>query len=213
MSDSLFSTSYLPPIEQIHKMVAAENILIELNENYIKQSYRNRCYILTANGPQALIVPVLLGSFHKTAIKDIRIDYSKRWQQVHLRAIVAAYKNAPYFQYYFEEIEKVIMEGPEFLVDLNTKLLEILMKSIRLDKPVRFTESFVAPSGGPTDYRFNISPKIESDFVPPKYIQVFPYEHNIKGLSIIDLIFNNGPSSMELLSVQNKDQCPQQKRF
>ena len=75
MSDSLFSTSYLTPIEHIHKMVAAENILIELNENYIKQSYRNRCYILTANGPQALIVPVLLGSFHKTAIKDIRIDY------------------------------------------------------------------------------------------------------------------------------------------
>jgi len=201
MNESLFSTSYLAPIEYIHKMAEAEEILIEVNENYIKQSFRNRCYILTANGPQALIVPVLLGSFHKTAIKDIRIDYSKRWQQIHIRAIESAYRNAPYFQYYFEDIEKAIMKGTQYLVDLNTKLLEITLKSIRLDKPLRFTESFIVPSGSPTDYRFSISPKNKSDYISPEYIQVFPYKNYIKGLSVIDLLFNNGPSSLELLSV------------
>ena len=86
------------------------------------------------------------------------------------------------------------------------------MKSIRLDKPVNSPIlSLLLPAVNRLSFQYIA--KIESDFVPPKYIQVFPYENNIKGLSIIDLIFNNGPSSMELLSVQNKDQRPQQKRF
>ncbi len=206
MNGFLFSTSYLPPIEYIHKMTEAGEIWIETNENYIKQSYRNRCYILSANGPQALTVPVLLGSFHKTAIKDIRIDYSKRWQQVHLKAIVSAYNNAPYFQYYYEEIEKTIMRGTEFLIDLNTKLLNILLHSMRIDNTVRFTEKFIATEESPDDFRYSISPKNKSAYTYPEYIHVFPYKNNIHGLSVIDLLFNNGPDSLGMLRIRKQSQ-------
>jgi len=82
------STAYLPPSEYFAAIAEYDEVLIENEENYLKQSYRNRCYILSSNGIQMLSVPVLLGSLHKTPIRDIRIDYSKRWQQVHLGAIM-----------------------------------------------------------------------------------------------------------------------------
>ncbi len=87
----LVSTAYLPPVEYFSLISRADEVLIEREENYLKQTYRNRCYILSAHGPQLLSVPVYLGSLHKTPVKDIRIDYSKRWQQVHLRAMTASY--------------------------------------------------------------------------------------------------------------------------
>jgi hypothetical protein len=116
----LVSTAYLPPVEYFSVISGADNILIEREENYIKQTYRNRCYILSAHGPQLLSVPVYLGSLHKTGIKDIRIDYSKRWQQVHLRAMTASYNSSPYFEFYFENFEKIILKNKNFLLDLNS---------------------------------------------------------------------------------------------
>jgi len=92
----------------------ADEILVEREENYLKQTYRNRCYILSANGTHPLSVPVFLGSIHKTPVKEIRIDYSKRWQQVHLRAVVASYRASPFFEFYFEEIEKCILKTMNF---------------------------------------------------------------------------------------------------
>ncbi len=121
----LISTSYLPPVEYFSLISHANEVFVENEENYIKQSYRNRCYILSAHGPQLLTVPVYLGSQHKTPTKDIRIDYSKRWQQVHLRALTAAYNSSPYFQFYFENIERVISKRIDFLVDLNMELSEV----------------------------------------------------------------------------------------
>src|SRR5664280_3240390 len=115
----LVSTAYLPPVEYFSLISRADEVLIEREENYVKQSFRNRCYILSAYGPQLLSVPVYLGSQHKTPLKEIRIDYSKRWQQVHLRAITASYSSSPYFQFYFENIEKIIARKTDFLFDLN----------------------------------------------------------------------------------------------
>ncbi|EFK96299.1 WbqC-like protein family, partial [sediment metagenome] len=112
----LVSTAYLPPVAYFSMLFYADEVLIENKENYVKQTYRNRCYILSANGPQLLSVPVLLGSFHKTNIKDIRIDYTKRWQQVHLRAMTSSYRSSPYFEYYFDRIEKIISTNHEFIL-------------------------------------------------------------------------------------------------
>jgi hypothetical protein len=127
----LVSTAYLPPAEYFSLFKKADEILIEREENYLKQSYRNRCYILSAHGLQILTVPVYLGSLHKTSIKDIRIDYSKRWQQVHLGAIVASYNSSPYFKFYFDDIEKIISGNFEFLTDLNMKLTELILKMLK----------------------------------------------------------------------------------
>ncbi|MDQ1297097.1 MAG: hypothetical protein QG611_1076, partial [Bacteroidota bacterium] len=135
----LLSTAYLPPPEYFAHILNTSEVLIEREENYLKQSFRNRCYILSSNGPQVLTVPVYLGSFHKTPVKDIRIDYSKRWQQVHLGAMTSSYNSSPFFLYYFETIEKIIQTRHEFLLDLNLELLEAILKIINIDITVSYT--------------------------------------------------------------------------
>ncbi|HNY15778.1 MAG TPA: WbqC family protein, partial [Bacteroidales bacterium] len=142
-ADLLLSTAYLPPAEYFARLLSSGEAFIEREENYIKQSYRNRCYILSSSGPQSLSVPVYLGSFHKTPIKDIRIDYSKRWQQVHLRAIRSAYSSSPYFLFYFENIENIMLRNHVFLLDLNMDLLLALLKMLKIECAVRYTGEYI----------------------------------------------------------------------
>lgn len=196
----LVSTAYLPPVEYFSLISKADQILIEREENYLKQTYRNRCYILSAHGPQILSVPVYLGSLHKTAIKDIRIDYSKRWQQVHLRAMTASYNSAPYFEFYFEFLEKIISRKHDFLLDLNMQLMEMILEILKTKNRISYTTNFEPVGDMPNDFRYKIEPKMDSVILINEYIQVFS---NGKGfvprLSIIDLIFNMGPVAGEYL--------------
>lgn len=192
----LVSTAYLPPVSFFGLISDADEALIEREENYIKQTFRNRCYILSANGPQILSVPVFLGSLHKTAIKDIRIDYSKRWQQIHLRAMTAAYNSSPYFEFYFDRIEQLISEKHEFLIDLNMELISLINNMLQINTPVSFTSHFEPVTSEPNDYRYNISPKRSDQREYRAYQQVFQYGNGfVPGLSITDLIFNMGPES------------------
>jgi hypothetical protein len=194
----LISTAYLPPAEYFTVISQAQEALIEREENYLKQSYRNRCYILSSHGPQILTVPVYLGSQHKTPIKDIRIDYSKRWQQIHLGAIIASYGSSPYFQYYFENIEKIISKKNDFLFDLNMGLIDSVIKMLKLDTKITCTKYFEPARESENDFRYKISPKKESHYSTKEYIHVFDYSSRfIHRLSIIDLIFNMGPESLE----------------
>jgi hypothetical protein len=190
----LLSTAYLPPAEYFARMLEAEEAYIEKEENYLKQSYRNRCYILSAQGPQSLSVPVYLGSFHKTPVKEIRIDYTKRWQQVHLRAIVSAYSSSPFFLYYYEALEKIILKDHDFLLDLNMELLLAVTKMMKQRVKLSHTADFIPVADAENDFRYRISPKRKSDYLNKPYIQVFSRENSFTGgLSIVDLLFNTGP--------------------
>jgi hypothetical protein len=192
----LLSTAYLPPAEYFSRMLNASKILIENEENYLKQSYRNRCYILAANGVHVLTVPVFLGSLHKTAIKDIRIDYSKRWQQVHLGALNASYRSTPYFEFYFEELERAILRKHSFLLDLNMELLVSVLKILRIGLTPGYTNNFTAPCSTDFDFRYSILPKKKTDYITKEYTRVFNSDKSVCGkLSIADLIFNMGPDS------------------
>jgi hypothetical protein len=196
----LLSTAYLPTVEYISYIIHAEEALIEREENYLKQSYRNRCYILSASGPQLLTVPVYMGSIHKTPVREIRIDYSKRWQQVHLRALTASYKSSPFFIYYFENIEKIILSNYEFLLDLNMDLLKAALKMINIEANISYTSEFKPVGISKYDFRYSINPKKETGFNAKKYIQVFTGGKNfVPGLSIVDLIFNAGPEASDYL--------------
>jgi hypothetical protein len=196
----LVSTAYLPPVEYISLISQADEVLVELEENYLKQSYRNRCYILSAHGPQLLSVPVCLGTQHKTPLKEIRIDYSKRWQQVHLRALTASYSASPYFQFYFEYIEKIISKKTDFLIDLNMELTETVLKILKLNIRLTQTTHFESVGEAANDFRYKISPKKKSQFIVKEYMQVFnTFNRTDHRLSIIDLAFNMGPEALDYL--------------
>ncbi|MCX6325212.1 MAG: WbqC family protein [Bacteroidia bacterium] len=196
----LVSTAYLPPVEYFSIISQADEVLIEKEENYLKQTYRNRCYILSASGPQLLSVPVYLGSLHKTPVKDIRIDYSKRWQQVHIRAMTASYNSSPWFEYYFENIEKIISRNHEFLLDLNMELIESVLAILKIKKTISYTANFEPVGDMENDFRYKITTKKESHFAVKEYLQVFNQDKSfIPGLSIIDLVFNMGPDAVDYL--------------
>jgi len=200
----LLSSSYFPPVHYMALAANADKLFIEKEENYIKQSYRNRCSILSANGPLTLSVPVLLGSFHKTPIKDIRIDYSKRWQQIHIGAIMSSYRSSPYYEYYFEKIKDVIIRGDEFLLDLNMNSLEVVRRLTGITSEIEYTGEFKEAISSTDDFRYTISPKTrdeEKKYIFSEYQQVFSDRFKfVPGLSIIDLIFNCGTDTGKHLS-------------
>lgn len=197
--DLLISTAYFPPIGYFSLIRNAGNVFIETEENYIKQSYRNRFRILSSNGILTLSVPVMKGSQLKTNIKDITIDYSKRWQQNHLGAITSAYSRSPYFQFYSDSFSKIILGNHKFLIDLNNELLEKCLEIMKINKCILYTSSFEAHTGKIYDYRYRLNPKKSLDFPYKPYIQVFGNPGFVPGLSIVDLLFNAGPESAEYL--------------
>jgi WbqC-like protein family len=199
----LLSTAYFPPAEYFSLIAGSREVTIERHENYLKQTYRNRCMILGANGPLALIVPVQRGSFHKTALRDLRIDNSRRWRALHLRGIASAYSAAPFFEYYFDMINNVISEPFTFLLDLNTAALRAVCEAAGLDCEIAFTEEFIPEGTSADDFRYSISPKLPPDvrgYTQIPYTQVFGEKHGFTGrLSIIDVLLNNGPGTGALL--------------
>lgn len=195
----LLSTAYFPPAEYFNLIMNAPGVIIEKEENYIKQTYRNRCRILTANGIQSLSVPVTKVSPKKTRIKDVVIDYSKRWQQVHIRAMISSYNRSPYFQFYFENFEKILLKNHKFLLDLNDSLLYQCLEMLDIKKIVKYTSSYSPEGIAEYDFRYSISPKRNSDYQSKPYIQVFGNNKFVPGLSILDLIFNIGPESSKYL--------------
>jgi hypothetical protein len=198
----LMSTAYLPPAEYFSLIVNADTILIEKEENYLKQSYRNRCYLLSAHGTQILSVPVLEGSRRKVSVKDIRIDYSKRWQQVHLGALCASYRASPYFEFFFDAIEKIILNNHTFLIDLNMDLTEFACSILGIEKKILFTIDFEPPGNADSDFRYSLSPKKESSYQLKDYIKVFNNGPVVDSrISIVDLIFNNGREAVDFLKI------------
>lgn len=199
----LLSTAYLPPIQYFSLIEGTSEVFIEREENYLKQTYRNRCHILSANGPLSISVPVKRGSIHKTQIKDIEIDYSKRWQSVHLMAITSAYRSSAFFEYYFDRIERVIGAKHRFLLDLNMAGMTEIVDIIGISPKISYTSYFEPVCEEKFDYRYLISPKIkllQPEDESKKYFQLFPGPSGfVPNLSIIDLIFNTGPDSISHL--------------
>jgi hypothetical protein len=200
---SLLSSAYFPPADYFCVIADSSRVLIEREENYHKQTYRNRCIIMASHGSLSLVVPVMRGSFHKTAIKELRIDNSRRWQDLHLRGIRSAYAAAPYFEYYFDLISDVITGNYNFLLDLNMEALRSVCGAIGLEADVSYTGSFSPEGRIQDDFRYCITPKRPTGvpgYTDIAYTQVFSERHSfIPRLSIIDLLLNNGPGTRALL--------------
>lgn len=194
----LLSTAYLPPISYFRKIAAADVFYIEKHEHFEKQTYRNRCEIYGANGVQVLSVP-LVNTHEKTIISQKKIAYKQKWQHQHWRSIESAYRNSPYFIYYADELYPFYASQFEFLFEYNTALLQTLLKMLKMSAKIHFTDHF--EKNAATDYRNMLSEKnsaTSNHFTP--YTQVFSDKHGFQAnLSIIDLLFNLGPDSLDYL--------------
>lgn len=197
----LLSTAYLPPIDYFRWLVPGNDYLIEAHETYAKQSYRNRCYIYSANGKLPLIIPVIKVNGSQTKTKDIAISYREKWQKNHWRAITSAYNSSPFFLYYQDNFKSFYQQNIPLLMDFNQMLLNKVLEMIGITATIRFTESYIKTPTNLIDQRAVFDPKRENSFSYKPYIQVFSNKSGfIPGLSIIDLLFNLGPETRSYLT-------------
>lgn len=198
---AVFSSAYLPPIEYFFQLIKHQNVFIETDESYPKQTYRNRCYILGTNGKQSLSIPVIKVNGNHTKTKDIRISYDLDWRKNHWKSIESAYNSSPFFLYYQDEIRPFYQKKFDFLLDFNMQLIKLIKNILSIQTIIKPTEKFIKEANN--DFRYTISPKIESEFEknsPKEYFQVFSDKHSfVPNLSIIDLLFNEGPASLDYL--------------
>lgn len=200
----LLSTAYLPNIQYLTKLVGAEQVVVEAHEHYQKQSFRNRCEIRTANGILPLTIPTERTHGSKTLIRDIRIDYQANWQTLHWRAIEAAYRSSPFFEYYADDLEEFYLRRIDFLFDFNTLLLNRVTELIGIAHSPTYTPLYQTVSGG-LDYRNSINPKARLQradpyFSPVPYYQVFGGKTDFyPNLSILDLLCNEGNNTLSVL--------------
>ncbi len=204
MSDSvLIEPHYLPSIEYFCCINPYDNLLLEGHEHYVKQTYRNRCYILGANNIMPLTIPVVNGN-SKIPMKEIKIDYSQRWAAEHWRSIKSAYGKAPYFEYFADYFEKIFEYRPTFLAEFNESVLTLCLKLLKSNKNIEWTNSYQKEQiAGIIDYRSVITPKLNHAkrqvYKPYSYIQVFGKDF-AENLSIIDLLMNEGPNASTVVT-------------
>lgn len=205
----LLSSAYLAPVQYYTKFLRYEEVWIDLSEHFLKQSYRNRCSILTANGTQNLTVPVTEGSNSKRIIRDVVISWDHPWQKLHWKAILSAYNNAPFFEYYADSLAPFYHEKKwKFLTDFNLGIQSVVLAEINLKVQINFMTAYCPTeklSAGMDDFRYIIDPKpgrkgIDENFIPTAYMQVFQEKFGFTAnLSIVDLLFNEGPMAMDIL--------------
>ncbi len=198
---AVFPMFYLPPIEYfINLKTYRPDILIEREEHFPKQTYRNRANVYTPDGVLALVVPVIKGSKNHTKVKDVKISYDFDWQRLHWLSLQACYRRSAYFEYYEDEFAVFYNKKYPFLFDYNEQLLRFILKSLKMPLALTFTESYEEQYPLLVDFRNTFNPKKESQFEQKPYFQVFEERKGfIKNLSIVDLLFSQGPQAVSYL--------------
>ena len=195
MNSILLSTAYLAPVSYFSLLKNAASAEIEREEHYLKQSYRNRCVILAANGTLPLSIPVI-HNHTKELVKDTRISYAENWQKQHWRTLESAYRNSPYYVYYADELRVCFEKKYAYLLEFNMELLMLFKKFFKLNTSITMSSVFKEPNSA-NDFRYTLHPKIQirpSDYktYPQLFSDKFGFQAN---LSCIDLLFNTGPQA------------------
>jgi hypothetical protein len=201
------NSSYLPPVEYYTKLLKYDKTCVEQYDYYTKQTYRNRCVIAASERKTSVLsIPIVHSDNPKCLMKDIRISNHGNWRHIHWNAIVAAYGNTPFFDYYRDDFYPFYENRYTFLIDFNEELCRLVCQLI--DIPFvgeRTTEYKTDLAPDEYDFRETIHPKRNfqtgnSEFIPFPYYQVFESRHGfIPNLSIIDLLFNMGQESLLIL--------------
>ena len=199
---ALIEIHYLPCIAYFSAVYGADEIQLERCEHYVKQTYRNRCQINSANGKIPLVVPV--SSKHgKTLITDVRLDYTQKWINNHWRTLQSAYGNAPFFEHYAPDLHDILFRKVEFLYELNYMLLSMCLGWLEWSMPIKETNIYAdRPAINVLDLRFAINAKkleqCHQFYYPVMYNQVFGNTF-VENLSLIDLVFCEGPRASSIV--------------
>ncbi|MDR2118266.1 MAG: WbqC family protein [Tannerellaceae bacterium] len=195
------SSAYLAPVQYYCKLFHFSGACVETAENYLKQTYRNRCIIAGANGPFTLSVPVEKPDTPKCLTRDIRISNHGNWRHLHWHAMESSYNTSPFFEYYADDFRPFYRTEYRFLFDFNEKLRERICELLDLSPAIDYTSHYL--SAPPYDFRETIRPRRpghDSAFFPVPYYQVFSGKFGfLPNLSIVDLLFNMGPESLLIL--------------
>lgn len=190
--NGLFSIAYFPPISYLVNCRQADEICIDRHEHFVKQTYRNRCYIYGANGKQALIIPVEHTNLFRIPICEVSMSFDSNWKNIHWKAICSAYRNSPYFEFYEEELKNIFQKEHKFLFEFNFSILKTMLKLFNLKKNVSLTTEYQKEVIGYVDFRKSIHPKTTTLSIPA-YQQVFGDRYGfLNDLSCLDYLFNAG---------------------
>ena len=192
---------YLPCLEYLSLLIQSDHVEFEVMENFPKQTYRNRTYLLGANGIECLTIPTIHMSGQKVLTKDIAIDYNQDWQRRHLGAIRAGYGKAPFFEYFEPYIADIFAKKNKFLVDLNIDFIQLIMKILNVEFTYTLTDEFCV--NNEQSYWNHINAKqdwqLRNMFKSMPYRQCFG-DSFVPNLSILDLLMNHGKDSKTILS-------------
>lgn len=201
-SSAIFPLFYLPPVSYFSALNDQNfEFLIEKEEHFPKQTYRNRTRIYSPNGKLDLFLPVIKGSKFHTKVKDVKISYDFKWQRLHWLSIESCYRNSAYFEYYEDEFVKFYEKKYDFLFDYNLELFQWVLKQMKKSTELQFTTEYIKELPVEIDFRTKLHFKNPAYSVPVKpYFQVFEDRTGfLPNLSIIDLLFNQGPQSKNYL--------------
>lgn len=203
---------YFGSIAQFTVLAKAHKVIFEAHDNYVKQTYRNRQFIYAANGKLLLNIPTKHTKENngKQTYKAIAIENDFNWQIQHWRSLTSAYKTSPFFEYYEDDIKSLYHEEHHSLYDFNLKSFNIITDCIQLHIPIDFTTSFEKDiqTEQKQDYRFLVNAKKAPITMLSSYTQVFASKHGyLENLSVLDLLFNEGPNTLNYLENQELPKC------
>lgn len=205
--DLLLHPTYLPDIATYATLVQ-NKIIWEVCDNYQKQTYRNRAFICTDQGKFMLNIPIkhVGGMEGRQKYKDVKLDNDYRWQRQHWRTLQTAYRTSPFFEYYEDDLSPLFMKDYSYLLDFNLKAIEIIANCLQFNLYTSQTKVYELKPPENFDARFLVQAKKSISMQQKVYMQVFKDRHGfIKNCSILDLLFNEGTSSLDYLLNQNLD--------
>ena len=201
--DILIHPTYLPNIAHFVAIVQAEQVCFEMDDNFQKQTYRNRAYIYGANGKLSLNIPVIHTQKERQKYRDVRIYNEDNWQLNHWKSLETAYRTSPFFEFYEDDLKPLFQTKAEFLLDFNFKCFETICEYMQLELNTSRTNSYKKEVTDRRDMRYLVNAKKEKPKLIKPYTQVFIDKHGfINNLSILDLLFNEGPNT--ILYLQNQ---------
>ena len=196
---TLLSTAYFPSISYMARFLAEDEPVVEIWETYHKQTYRNRCRVMTANGVESLSVPVVKVNGNHTMTKDMTISTIEPWQHIHSRCLESAYKAAPYFDHYYDYLRPIFEGHFERLIDLNDAALQAVLRMLKVKKEIVHTTDYVREAENDLREAFSSKKAIKNTSFPA-YYQVFSTKFPFAAdLSVLDLVFNEGPEAKDYL--------------